>query len=275
MKRMFLISAIILAVLAFSSCEKKSGVYTPKKKISRVYEQWTGGNKMLSEKWTWDGNLLSKIEEYWDGELYGTYRYKYDGKQVSEIIEVDGYTAKFKYDGKKLNKIEVSYNNFILMTFTPKYTKNNITEIEVVENDVDYNYTKVGKLLRGVLPENTFKHDAVSNKSTRGTMSSETYTMKFTYESSNIKKKEIIYQDGYTETFVYTYDKGKNPYNGLLISPTNLFELSKNNVIKEVIEDSEGYYKEYEYDYTYENNYPTEITYQNGGYTYTSFITYE
>ncbi|MCR5065954.1 MAG: hypothetical protein K6A67_09350, partial [Bacteroidales bacterium] len=106
MKKLFILSVILLTVVTFSSC-KKEGIYTPDKKISKIYqaklqkienqelttEERT--EKYLAERWEWSGNLLKRIETYnSDGDLGIIFDFYYDGKRLSKI-EYDGYRASY------------------------------------------------------------------------------------------------------------------------------------------------------------------------------------
>ena len=88
MKKIITFSACALLVvgfmLSFSSCTK-DGVYTPKKQISAIYYQSSGGSKTLSEKWIWDGKLLDKIQYYGGQGITSTAIYKYDKKRFVQI----------------------------------------------------------------------------------------------------------------------------------------------------------------------------------------------
>ena len=90
-------------VFAFSSCEK-DGVYNPSKKISKIYTQGTGGQKYLSQVWSWDKNKLAKVEHYWGNTFGYSSTYVYDKNRLSEIRDSDGDYLKIEYSGSNYDK---------------------------------------------------------------------------------------------------------------------------------------------------------------------------
>lgn len=67
---------VISSFLLMTSCYKE-GVYQPKKKISKIYEEFPedSGDKRLIQTWEWDGDLLKSIS-FWQTEM----RFYYKGK---------------------------------------------------------------------------------------------------------------------------------------------------------------------------------------------------
>ena len=131
MKKIISLSLCVILALAislsFTSCNKE-GVYNPKKKITAIYYQYPGTAKMLQEQWTWDGNLLSKIQYYYGGTYSHSNIYKYDGKRLIEV-NVDGDIIKFTYDGSKLAKLKCGAA-IIGMSGVVIHENSKITEIE-------------------------------------------------------------------------------------------------------------------------------------------------
>ena len=157
--RFLLISAVLFS---FTSCHK-DGVYTPKKKISRIYSQISGQTKMLTEQWTWKENLLSKIDYYYNGTYSHTNRYQYDGKQLTKVL-IDGGEIRFTYDGSKLEKMEMWFSGSLFWKAKVTHEGNKIVEIEFTEYDV-YTVMKSSRssaydALKGVLPESSCAHIA-------------------------------------------------------------------------------------------------------------------
>ncbi len=278
MKKVISLSLCVILALAvsmsFTSC-KKEGVYNPKKKITAIYYQYPGTAKMLQEQWTWDGNLLSKIQYYYGGTYSHSNIYKYDGKRLIEV-NVDGDIIKFTYDGSKLAKIEMWSGNNLEMSGVVTHEKSKITEIEFTEYETAIKSGKQNKMftaLRGfVIPESTVEHMGDFHKKmvAKGGKSSYQYTVDYTYEDGNIVEEKYT-QGTYSQTYTYTYDKEKNPFYYLLYggdSYTDL-EFSKNNVVNVVATNSDGETSETEFTYVYDGGYPVErtVTYITQAYT--------
>ncbi len=278
---------VVTALISFTSCEK-AGVYNPKKKISKIFSESSGGGKQLEQIWSWDGNLLSKID-------YGGYsfHFSYEGKQVSKIISSDGETTiKFNYDGSKFNSIEETYeyeddywgaiyrySSRAVYQFTyngkkvEKITVTNTVTDTILFNGDDYNKGEVSKAkgknranpLQLFLPEQTCKNMADFEKKYRRDSKStsvETYTITFTWNGNNIEKEVYeITEDGeyFAVTNVYTHDNESNPFGGLFTDVESSFmTFSKNNITKLVSSNTENDYEEYYYSYKYESKFPVE-----------------
>jgi hypothetical protein len=279
---LFATITLILSMICLTSC-KKDGVYNPKKKISKIFYQYSGGTKQLNETWTWDKNKLSKID-YGSGYYE---RFEYDKNQISKIIDSDGDYQKFTYDGSKINKIEFYYGNTLYEAYKFEHNGNKISKITIEEYDYDdYEYASKSiknskrNILRFILPEQFCEkiEKSLSQKKNRKAMETYTTTLKLTWKGNNVE--EIVYEDMYdnelyAETSKYTYDKKKNPFDGLLSEIEDSF--SKNNVTKMTTTDTDNNYWEYEYSYSYDGNFPKEVTqiYRSGSYTNTSMTYYE
>lgn len=107
-----------------TSCSKQNeapqgGVFAPGKKIHRIYVSEGDSGKLLSEEWHWSGNTLQSIDYYVaeNGEtvLNRKEKFTYDGNHVSrvEIESQNEYYAKYspsiyEYAGDKLTKVSYS-----------------------------------------------------------------------------------------------------------------------------------------------------------------------
>ena len=61
MRKIVLLSMVLS--LFFLGCHK-DGVYNPKEKIKRIYTQEQGKTKELKQEWTWEKELLTKVEYF-------------------------------------------------------------------------------------------------------------------------------------------------------------------------------------------------------------------
>lgn len=285
MKKIITFSACALLVVGFmlsiSSCTK-DGVYTPKKQISAIYYQSSGGSKTLSEKWIWDGKLLDKIQYYGGQGITSTAIYKYDKKRLTEI-STGSETIKFTYDGSKLSKVQIWYNSTLDMDIVVTHTKNKITKLDFTEYGSEYKSANnvIFHSLRGILPESTCENipKVVEKFVQEGAKASSTWSMTYTYDGNNIKEEKYIY-DAYEYIYTYKYDKEKNPFFNLLYGGYSYsdFELSQNNIIYVTEVNSFGDISEIEAIYTYEKSYPTEVMYRyitsgyTGGTTYYEYV---
>jgi hypothetical protein len=105
MKVLKTLSFAFAALFLFASCSKEEeGVYSPKKKISKVYYEWEDAPKELIETWTWNGDLLTKIEYGNDVLLF-----KYKNDRIDYITD-EGNTGGmyFIYDGSEIDKIIIN-----------------------------------------------------------------------------------------------------------------------------------------------------------------------
>ena len=129
-----LVLAMAAAVVSLMGACKKEGVYNPKQKIAKVYNEssstdsyfdgteWHTNSytqpKELVEEWTWDGKLLTQIAYPYTSEdangnvttMYEYIKFTYDGKQLTEVNS-DWERMAITYDGKKLDKIELYYSD--------------------------------------------------------------------------------------------------------------------------------------------------------------------
>ncbi|GHV35318.1 hypothetical protein FACS1894178_4630 [Bacteroidia bacterium] len=271
MKKIILLTALATMLLAFTSCQKE-GVYNPSKKISKIYYQSGSGAKYLVERWTWDGNKLSKITDA-NGKLSESF--SYDGSRVSKVTGSDGEIYTFYYDGSKITKVECKYQGKVLAQLDFSHKSSKISKL-----DIHY-YNNSSKSISQL---STFNHlfsdlaqDLMTSEKSRANY--DTYiTYEFTYSGSNMTKMTYHAQEGnstmeYERT--YKYDKKKNPYYNFFSSSFVFMCLSENNPTQyEHIAGANVY--TYEYSYTYDGSYPTEsMRLSSDGSTATTFYEYE
>ena len=259
----------VMSAGMFSAC-KKDGVYNPKKKISKIYEQNDNGEKELSETWTWDGNKLARID-YANGN-FNVFEYEKD--RLINITDRNGNYQKYIYDGSKIDKIQHwSKDGSVLFEeykFEHKGSKiSKITSESSIEDfdfeDFDYPETSSKSLknnaLRFVLPEQIaniasaeFKNNLKSQKALKVSLSIE-----LTWKGNNIEKATLANSSVNIPIAIqFTYDNKLNPTYGLFAGET--IANSKNNIKKMTVTLAGIPMTEQEYSYEYEGNFPTKIT---------------
>lgn len=188
----------------------------------------TYGDKYKKESFTWDGNKITSIRDYFDGPNYSPtyYDFMYDGEKISEVL-IDGLHLDVSYSGSKISRIEcyVGEYNDEHVVYTMSYSNNKLSKIDAEIED-DY-----------------------------GT---DNQTMSFYWDGDNVIR---MVTDGWTSRFG-SYDNGNNPYLGpdamLFFMMNNVEEfacaMSKNNCTD--IDFDEG---PITYQYSYNSkNYPTQ-----------------
>lgn len=274
-RKILVLAFVALFAFAFTSCQK-DGVFNPKKKISRVFYKYNGGEKSLSATYIWNKNKLEKID-YGNGEIA---YFTYDGKKVSKI-NYDESVTNFIYDGAKLSKVEISYEGQLCESIAVTHDGNKITKLVITEYEIDDYYDKDivcnSLSLRGILPATTCdnlieKQIQAKESGRKGTY---TYTVEFKYDGSNITEERWVESNS---VYAYTYDKGNNPFYGLFSGDGDYVEYleSKNNIEK-VSNTSDGEYSEFSFQYSYDGKWPTEkrrFT-SDGSLSYTYFFEYE
>ncbi len=276
MKKISLFAMVLAVACLFAACTKE-GVYTPKEKISKVYESSSttisGGDysstdntpKHMTESWVWDGKLISSITEYDnDGGIEGLTTFTYDGKQLTEIKQ-GTYVSKLTYDGSKLQKIESYDGDELTSTTTVTHDGKKIVKLEIEGSDNGEKDAKafafMQTLMKVVMPvytENTTK--VLSTVATKG---SSKYTIDLEWDGKNVSKVTMVYGDE-TATLTYTYDEMNNPYQGFIYAISDPAEFgSKNNVVSETVTavyDGEPTSYTSNYTYEYDGKWPTTKT---------------
>ena len=258
----------VSASAVFIGC-KKEGVYNPSKKISRIYKQPQGGAKNLDQEWTWDKNLLTKVQGYSGNKPAGDVRYKYEKKRLVKMDWSSGLEAKITYNGNLYNKVEWSYNGRILQSAKFTYDKKKVSKIEVTEFGDDYYSTShdVMASLSDFLPVEVVRDfermESEPTQKARQKDGSTSYTVSFKYKKENVS--ECVYEErgedwSYKETHTYEkYDNKANP----LYKSLELDGDSKNNPLEVTVNvtetDSEPYRYTISYEYTYDGKFPTEV----------------
>ena len=274
MKKLAFCAAALAILCLMSACSEKEGVYSPKKKIAKVYqastyiygfhEEVTGewfydtnsSPKTLAEDWTWDGSKLSKITIYETGnviskgEVADIINFTYDGKQVTRIEGYDQYMT-ISYDGSKLKQVQIfdKEDNELEGAMEFVHDGKKITKINVTINDDDLvkspsamNLQKV--LFRGILPtiDQADRVVAAMDKvvKSNGAKAQRTIPVVLTWTGDNVTGISMN-QMGMTISGTYVFDNKNNPYQNFLFGIIGTMEdgsmiiFNKNNVTKAVM----------------------------------------
>ena len=299
MKKLVYGAIAIAAIGMFAACQK-DGKYNPKEKIDNVYEEslytwssyyngeWHNDTnytpKHLTERWTWDGNKLTKITYVYynwnmDGTLGGVsseevVNFTYDGKQLIEVNDAEERMV-FTYDGRKLQKAEIfsgSSTPYVTMVFEhdgKKISKINVTE-EVNGLWPDKSKPTLGRmerlLLGNMLPDLKPVEGAIAAARKSGAKETVSATIELVWDGDNVGK--IVYRAGNESgSETYTYDNKNNPYQGFLyamgygMTDGGMEFTNKNNIVKVVCSEPDGKSSsETNYTYTYDGDWPVSCS---------------
>ena len=242
----------LLVIIILSSCGGETPSPTPStssKKISEIYYEFEKHNyisndngqtwneydseykdKELRERWTWDGDKLSSIENY------------------SQFI-FDDLSLNFTYENGLVSEITAPAINEKMVCY---YDNDRISRIEFVSED---KLSEVWELVYS------------NNKIIRVNKVDIPCYVTITWDGDNINMIKYFESDVCTLELSYTYDNKQNPYHGsdallaLAIIKADFALMSSNNMTSERINSlfpiltlGEEYYT---YTYQYTNNYPT------------------
>lgn len=136
MKKLLSVTLVLVMSVAFTSCQK-NGVFNPKNKISKVFQQPENGSKALIEEWTWwnDGNTLTSVAYFInDTTVQKKAYYYYEKKQLVRIENtLDLSYVKITYNGdSQYDKIE-TYDKFDrkLRSYAYTYDGKKVSKIEL------------------------------------------------------------------------------------------------------------------------------------------------
>lgn len=216
----------LLLALSFTSCQKeKVGVYSPKKKIQRMYYSWSDTEKEPFQHWEWNGDKLNSITHYSDyGLKDDTWIENFTYDNNNRVSRVDNYTNSeyitYDYDGNHLKSATVFYRNAIACTWAISYDGDKISKMAGTFYDI---YKKDGAKLQlnplsHLLPPTLCKKVAQCKQQLANQRhEEETYTLALllTWTGNNISK--IVFTgDGEYMDFQLQYDDKNCPYYGFL-----------------------------------------------------------
>lgn len=278
---------------AMPSCNKdQAGVYSPKKKIQRIYGASSSTTKHLQSIWDWDGNLLESIDHYSSsGGLSWTESFTYDGKR---LFRVDDYAnaeyVLYEYDGNNLKSASYFYRNNIEAIATVTYSDKKISRITQTYYDSKNNDKASRHLnpLAALFPSHVYDALEKGMKDFETSRQGEgiyTIIWQFTWSDDNIVR--LFGSTGNESmTVSFQYDSKNSVLKGFL----DLYALvdddldsyveagcySKNNVVKMICSYSDGDVDVLNLNYQYDkNDYPTMVTRSYDGSSYTSMTYYE
>ena len=282
MKKLSVLLSTILAVaivaISFTSCEEpEAGVYKPKKKVAKVYEQEVGEAEYLTQEWKWNGNQLASVSFYDEGEFKGMDEYIYEGDRVVKVRDNYGYYAEYDYNDKQFEKIEYySPTNTLLAEVVFQYDGKRIFKITLQANDDFKNITDM--MNRGYVGQLLSKEGMKMVAEKVDNHSKETVVINLSYDGDNLTS--IVVED---ESLTFSnYDTHSNIlYNFLPFSAYNeeveYLMLSKNNPGKAVF--TVGSFNiTTTYIYTYDGDFPATIqsntVFEDESYASTTRIVY-
>jgi len=264
-------SMAVFMIFAFFACEKE-GVYNPKQKIKRVYEE-KDAIKVLAEEWTWNKNLLEKIDYYVNNKIDHTERYSYEKNRVVKV-EGNYYYYKVSYDGSMYKQVDLYYVNRLSMSYVFEYTGSKISKTTITIYG-EYIPLKSG-FLSSIFSKETIstigKLTAEDNRS-KGS-GPQIITITFLYDGDNVKEQVLsfvteYFGQVYSTNIKMIYDKYdtkvNNPFykflsEGIATTSKNL-PLEVREISTTVLEGFEPDVSTTRIQYTYslQKNFPTEI----------------
>lgn len=282
---------VLLAVFVLASIVscKKEGVYSPSKKIQRVYASSFYASKHLTESWDWDDNLVESIDHYYaTGTLYRTENFTYDGNRLTRVDDYAGscYTT-YEYDGSHLKSSNFYRRNNLEIAASYTYSGNKLSQMVITY----YNYVKNGEPEFAYLPFSAELNKAIDKcfaKVSADNMEKRVMnlTLQFTWDGENISKI-VSKEDASTVTIGLQYDNKKNPLQGFHCLKSEMTDEynpagihSKNNITAMVIYYSSGSNDVITYTYQYDSDgYPLIVSEKNSSdlfdYQITTYYEYE
>lgn len=132
--KILLMLLMIAGTAPMTSCQKdKTGVYTPKKRIQRIYLSSDYLDKTPFQHWEWNDDKLNTITHYSESGYKGANWIEYFTYDGNRIIRVDNYTNSeyitYEYDGNHLKSATVYFRNSIVCTWTASYDGDHINKL--------------------------------------------------------------------------------------------------------------------------------------------------
>lgn len=294
MKKFFL-STLVICMALFVSCSKDSSssssgdgdgtTTTVGKKINRIYrsidyQSWYSTDQgqtwidngheyvdnELRESWNWDGDKITSINYYYNGEISDRDVFSYNNSgQVTNISYYyeNNLEGEFvlTYNGQLVSEFKYyEENNILEAAYEVIYSNNKPSRINCTYATDDYkNMSKHGKEILYKL----FNIDINDMTPKDGVLP---YTL-ITWTGNNMTRIVNCYENTEYSTHTYTYDSFGNPYHGgNALMALGFYEsngLSQNNVVTALHEYNDGETESYTYFYNYYDNYPMEKSYSS------------
>lgn len=209
----FTILMVCVLAVTFTSCQK-DGVYKPKQKISKIYVQRDGHDKILTETWTWDKNLLSSIT--FEEDDY-TVNFVYDGKQVSKMVS-GNQTVFFTYDGKQITNMTAKDGDTEYCSYTFKHDGNLIVGIDArINNSYMKNARIIEAAFRMIEPQIAESQMAqIAYVAENQIKADYTYSDTYTYDHKNVITLKRHDSENKDYEYTYTYSDYLNPFYHML-----------------------------------------------------------
>ena len=130
----FMLMLLVTGMITFSSCQKDPiGVYSPQKKIQRLYYSNGYHDKTPYQNWEWNGDLLGSITHYTGYGFKGTTWVEDFTYEDNRVVRVDNYTNSeyitYEYEGDHLKSAIVYYRNAIVCKWEVGYDSDNIVKL--------------------------------------------------------------------------------------------------------------------------------------------------
>lgn len=276
MKRNLLIVAIALMAVAFVSC-KKDGVYNPKHKIAKVYNEWTTTtvttdsdgsrtvtetqNPFVAEEWTWgDKTLESIVYKNYEGVIRDTKKFTYDDKnRISGCTAGDNRKAEYVYnDDKKLQSIKISQGEHYEAVIDFAYDGKVPTTVTTTSK---YTFKNLSDFAKSIIPSYVCDAMEANELSAKATVSYK-YESAIEWDGKNISQVVTTGEDNYKHTIKYEYDGKANPFIGMYCSEEFESFYPKNNIIKRTesyVEDNKTITEENAFEYEYDGKMPVKV----------------
>ena len=282
MKRNLLIAAIALLAVAFVSCQK-DGVYKPKKRIAKVYNEWkttrvvtdASGSTTTTDsiqpyvcqEWTWDKKTLNNIlYKEFEGDGSWSVKFSYDdenrisgctdGEEKAEYAYNDDnllQSIKFTDDSDAVTTMEFSYDGKVPVSITTTWTRT-------------YD-KKLSNFAKTIIPSYICSAIEAGRLHSKSTTVTRSMTSVFEWDGENISSVVTTDADNDKYTTTYEYDNKLNPFRGMYANlydeePSYDIIYSKNNVTKitdSYVWDNTTYTDETEFSYEYDGKLPIKL----------------
>lgn len=267
-------------LLLATSCERE-GVYSPKKRISKIYVD-DGSGRKLDQTWTWKGRQLQSIS-YRSGT--SELRFQYNGKQLISITQLGDnmyYLFHYNKNGQRLDSLDVyvdklNQNPNVRHYAHYDFSYNDEGLISGYEEVIYYigqskeDEQALAMVLQCAvpgLPEVAATRLAKTSTSPNKSDEWIRYSASFSYNGENVTECLISMKDGYEYSYTFTYTDYLNPYYKFFqtasFGSSNLYS---RNLVKTchyekhlTSEPTIDHYEDMEYQYETEDQYPVKAT---------------
>ena len=214
----------LLLALSFNSCQKdKIGVYSPKKKIQRIYYSSAYSDKEPFQHWEWNGDKLNSITHYSDYDLKSDTWIENFTYENNRVTRVDNYTYSeyitYDYDGDHLKTATMFYRNAIACTWTVNYDGDKINKLtgtfyDMKKGSAALHLNPLSHLLPPTVCARVAKCEQQMAQQ-RHEDETYTFTLLLTWTDDNISK--IVFTgDGEYMDFLLQYDDKNCPWYGFM-----------------------------------------------------------